>query len=300
MPTTPGMAIGLATPAIAPLHAAQNSQRNPILTPTAEEGSQLERSQTERSSGHEADYFSRTPVTNGKPQGSTEGSQDGTQEANPQSPAAEDTPTAQQKKTKAIFSKRFNMTFNVKKFGNSAAEAAKPAVAEEKAEDSDSKSSQTDDKAFEDNFFGGLQRTRQSYEEQVQQGATKIDSLIAPSLPNETPVLKPPASTVILIQEDRPDSGGVADLFEGRVGNLGRTAEADLIEKKAPLWLADVLLRVCRCVGWRQARKRRHGHTIAHMLTVSQNQIPLKDIVKVSFILEPHAKSPLPAVATDG
>ena len=48
--------------------------------------------------------------------------------------------------------------------------------------------------------------------------------------------------TTILIQEDRPDSGGVADLFEGKVGTLG--SQADLIEKAAPMWLAEVLLRV--------------------------------------------------------
>jgi WD repeat-containing protein 48 len=89
-------------------------------------------------------------------------------------------------------------------------------------------------------------------------------------LPNDTPVLKPPTNTTILIQEDRVDSGGVADLFEGRVGSLGH--QADLIEKVAPIWLAECLLR---------------------------NHIPAKDIVKVSFILEPLAGS-LPPIATDG
>jgi WD repeat-containing protein 48 len=73
-------------------------------------------------------------------------------------------------------------------------------------------------------------------------GVTDIVSAIAPSLPNDTPVLKPPAMTTILIQEDRPGSGGVADLFEGKVGTLA--LQADLIEKVAPMWLGEVLLRV--------------------------------------------------------
>jgi WD repeat-containing protein 48 len=82
--------------------------------------------------------------------------------------------------------------------------------------------------------------------------------------------LKPPPNTTILIQEERPEAGGVADLFEGKVGS---TAEmADLIEKVAPMWLGDALLR---------------------------NQIPLKDLVKISFVLEPW-QNVLPSIAADG
>jgi len=99
---------------------------------------------------------------------------------------------------------------------------------------------------------------------------TLVTSSISPSLPNETPVLKPPPETIILIQEDSADSGGVADLWEGTVGSIGR--EADVVERVAPSWLADVLLR---------------------------NAIPLKDLVKVSFVLEPW-QGLLPAVSTDG
>ena len=241
--TTPGMAIGLATPGIAPQSAGHNTHHNALLTPTTEEGSKLEKTTTQRSSTQEQpDYFSSTPVTNGKSQGSAEGS-DSAPDNLPQSPAEETTTT--QKKSKTLFSKKFNMNFNMKKFGGSAApvEAAKPAATDEKAEDSDSRSTKTDEKVIEDNFTGALQKLRQTYEDQMTAGAQKLDTQITPSLPNETPVLKPPASTTILIQEDRPDSGGVADLFEGKLGSLGQ--QADLIEKVAPIWLADVLLRVC-------------------------------------------------------
>jgi WD repeat-containing protein 48 len=157
---------------------------------------------------------------------------------------------------------------------------AKPApVNETPSEDSDSRSSKTEDRTIEDNFLGVIQRMRHGYEEQLQhphphkdgeEPILRLDSGISPSLPNDTPVLKPPSNTTILIQEDRVDSGGVADLFEGSVGSLGY--QADLIEKVAPTWLAECLLR---------------------------NHIPPKDIVKVSFILEPLAGA-LPSIASDG
>ena len=148
------------------------------------------------------------------------------------------------KKSK-LFAKKFNMNFNMKKFGTaatSAAETAKPVPADEKSEDSDSKSSRADEQTAEDNFLGALQRIRQVYIEQLHNGATVLASAISPSLPSETPVLKPPPATAILIQEEKPDSGGIADLFEGKVGTLGQ--QADLVEKAAPPWLADVLLQV--------------------------------------------------------
>ncbi|KAJ5059171.1 hypothetical protein J3E72DRAFT_400688, partial [Bipolaris maydis] len=264
LPHTPGLAIGLATPMTGPASAGRNSA-TAVLTPTKEEGVQLEKTQTS-----EGDYFGSAPETNGNGKAaetSKEGSTDSKEEA-VQSPAETDTPS---KKGKGMFGKKFNMSFNMKKFstGTAVPEPAKPAV-DEKAEDSDSHSTKTDEKTFEDNFFGVIQKIRQSYEEQLAAGETRLDSAIAPSLPNETPVLKPPAMTTILIQEDRPDSGGVADLFEGKVGTLA--SQADLIEKAAPMWLAEVLLR---------------------------NQLPPKDIVKVSFVLEPFANA-LPSISADG
>jgi len=275
VPHTPGLAIALATPMGPPPSAGRNSQHNPYLTPTTEEGAQLEKTTTQRSSKQESDYFGAvTSITNGnsnangKPEGAAEAPAENKEET-VASPGEADTPA---KKGKGMFGKKFNMSFGMKKFstGTPVPEAAKPAAVDEKADDSDSRSTKTDEKSIEDNFYGGLQRIRQGYEEQLAAGATKLESQIAPSLPNDTPVLKPPASTTILIQEDRPDSGGVADLFEGKVGSLGQ--QADLIEKAAPIWLSEVLLR---------------------------NNLPPKDIVKVSFILEPFQNS-LPSISSDG
>lgn len=252
LPHTPGLAIGLATPMAAPQSVGRNSQQAPFLTPTTEEGgSKLEKSQTQRSSTQDGgDYFGNSASsanTNGtadaKPADAKDGALD-TKEETVQSPTEPDTPA---KKGKGMFGKKFNMSFNMKKFstGTAASEPVKPVV-DEKAEDSDSPSTKTDEKTIEDSFYGTLQRIRQGYDEQLAAGAIKLDTQIAPSLPSDTPVLKPPASTTILIQEDRPEAGGVADLFEGKVGNLG--LQADLIEKVAPMWLAEVLLRVSSSV----------------------------------------------------
>ena len=243
--------------------------------------------------GAEPDYFGQvTSATNGnangngKPAVATEGAAEAKDET-VSSPTEPDTPA---KKGKGMFGKKFG--FNKKLFstGTAVVEPAKPAVVDEKAEDSDSRSNKTDEKVLEDNFSGSIQRIRQGYEEQLAVGADKLESQITPSLPNETPVLKPPASTTILIQEDRPEAGGVADLFEGKVGSLGQ--QADLIEKAAPMWLAEVLLRVS-LLAYCPAT---HPMNITDL---SQNALPPKDIVKVSFILEPF-QNLLPSISSDG
>lgn len=259
------------------------------LTPTTEEGAPLEKMQTQQSQPNNgSDYFSSPGgnYSNAKPATGTEASTETAPDNLPQSPS-EETPTT--KKGKALFSKKFNMSFNMKKFGTTSAnpETPKPAPVDEKAEDSDS-TNKTDEKTHEDNFFGAIQKLRQVYEDQVNMGVTTINSHITPSLPNDTPVLKPPESTTILIQEDRPDSGGVADLFEGKVSTLG--LQADLIEKVAPVWLADVLLKV---------QSPSPPSKPISLLTTRQNQLPHKDVVKVSFTLEPY-QNHLPSLSSDG
>ena len=127
--------------------------------------------------------------------------------------------------------------------------------------------------AYEDSLQQQIQ-TQHAHENGLPVPAPSIDlpSAITPSLPAETPILKPPLNTTILIQEDRPEAGGVADLFEGTVSSLGSAETCDLVEKAAPMWLGDVLLK---------------------------NQIPVKDVVKISFILEPwHGQ--LPSIAAEG
>lgn len=283
-PNTPGMNIGLASPGAMPV-AGQPRQ-------STDDGGQVRKSTSQAAltpgAEKQGDYFSAAPLqqkpvtpgnqTNGHAQTPT--GQENHEEDK------ETTPADGGKKKSRGFGKKFgmDMSFGMKKLARgSTPETSKPTVApekEEKSEDSDTHSSNHEHPTFDDNFHGCVQRIRQGYEDHIQEAkdrdpATSVTmqsmgSAIKPSLPNETPVIKPPTATTILIQEDRPGSGGVADLFEGTVANLG--SKADLIEKVAPMWLGEVLLR---------------------------NQIPAKDIVKVAFILEPW-QNELPAIASDG
>ncbi|KAK7535884.1 uncharacterized protein J3D65DRAFT_626600 [Phyllosticta citribraziliensis] len=281
---TPGLAIGVATPAAAPPLPTSHST---ALPPTAEEGGNLEKS-TSRGSQDRAsgDYFSQqapplSPSVSATPRDSHD-------EGVPQSPSTE----KDGGKEGTMFGRKFKMSFGMgRKLSRTPTAEASAAGgnnhtnktgsdggSDEKAPtthegDSDGRSStKTEDRVIEDSFLGVVQTIRHKYEDDVNEGAQALTSAITPSLANETPVLKPPLNTTILIQEDRLDAGGVADLFEGKVGSLAQ--QADLIEKVAPKWLGEVLLR---------------------------NSPPLKEIVKVSFILEPHASTPqLPPIATDG
>jgi WD repeat-containing protein 48 len=58
----------------------------------------------------------------------------------------------------------------------------------------------------------------------------------------ETPVLTLPPHTTVIIQEDNPESGGLADQYRGEISELGD--DADTLEKIAPMWLGDLLLKV--------------------------------------------------------
>lgn len=273
---TPGLAIGLATPSHT--HPPQ-TQASTTLSTTLEEGAPLDKkishttnqgrsSQDNRGS----DYFSGAAIQQtATTPGATANGKIEAHEELLQSPSEGKEGQAEEGAKTPLWGKKFKMSFGMKKLGkDKTTEAPKAEVSEEKADDSDAKSSKTDERVVEDNFFGAIQKIRHGYDDQLAEGAESLTPSIAPSLPSETPVIKPPLNTTILIQEDRPDSGGVADLFEGTVGTVGKSA--DIIEKVGPMWLAESLLR---------------------------NNIPPKDIVKVSFVLEPYQNT-LPSIASDG
>ncbi|KZF19341.1 WD repeat protein-like protein [Xylona heveae TC161] len=274
---TPGLSIGLATPNIQPMMHTQNAaHKDNTLPAMAEEGSDLEKrvshhSQSTASMEKPTDYFSAGPVANPPvtPGGSSAKGGEGTLDENaPLSPQDGEKGTPA-KEGGSRFSKKFRMSFSTKKNPKPApAEAPKPAPVDEKSEDSDAKSSGSEEKSVEDNFFGVVQKIRYGYQDAVQaQEEGPLAVGILPSLPNETPVLKPPPETTVIIQEEHPDLGGVADLFRGTVASVGK--EADAIEKLAPMWLGDLLIR---------------------------NQIPVKDMPKISFVLYPY-QDLLPSVA---
>jgi WD repeat-containing protein 48 len=259
---TPGLNIGLATPAPLPQLPPSLVMPPSTLSPTAEEGGGSQQGHARTPSDrHSSDYFSSQPNAGAGAPVTPGGTANG-QLAAPSETATDQTPTTpdatvpetpSQEKT-GMFGKKMWKNFGMKSLKKTQTKDVNPAPVEERSEDSDSRSSKTEDRIIEDNFLGAIQKIRLEYDNDLQamernekrgeksEGTKKLESKIQPSLPNDTPVLKPPGNTILLIQEDRVNSGGVADLFEGTVGGLG--SQADLIERVAPVWLADVLLKV--------------------------------------------------------
>ena len=243
---TPGLSIGVVTPSVVP-----SSPQMSRVSGTMDETTRLEKtashhSQPRPSHDKSGDYFSAIGSSQNGISSPTEintkglVTPGGTQQ--PDDSTALQSPTDSDKDgqfKEGVFGKKFRLPFGKKRKDQL---ENKPAIVDEKSEDSDSKSNKTDERVVEDNFFGVVQRIRHGYDDDASAEEDSVECMILPSLPNDTPVLKPPSNTTILIQEERPEAGGVADLFEGTVGSVGN--QADLIEKTAPTWLGNVLLRV--------------------------------------------------------
>ena len=233
--TTPGLSIAIATPGLSTINNAAGAAQN--AHPSTVEENELKKIQT-NTSPSTGDYFSNPPPPI-PPQPSSSKSADGSSDSQPDAPQS---PTEPEKdaKSSSLFGKKFRMNFP-KKLGRPSTEA-KPTIVDDKSEESD-KSSEKEDRVVEDNFYGIIQKIRNDYDDALAiQPDEPLQPGITPSLPSETPVLKPPAFTTIIIQEDSMDSGGLADLYRGTVRCVGQ--DADLIEKAAPMWLGDLLLRV--------------------------------------------------------
>jgi WD repeat-containing protein 48 len=251
-PFTPGLSIGVATPGIPQPH--QNSMSS-HLPPTAEEETLLEKQPSHSSNPRSSlekpnDYFSPSP--NAQPsetssdtnQKSEQAGTEPTPTALPQSPSEPE--SKEKSKEGGLFGKKFmKMTKFPKTLSRNSVDAKPPpSSTEEKAstEESD-KSSEKEERVFEDNMLGIIQKIRHEYDEQLASNPGQSLTMgIAPSPPSETPVLKPPPATTVIIQEDNPASGGVADVYRGTVATLAK--DADAIERAAPMWLGDLLLRV--------------------------------------------------------
>ena len=238
---TPGLTIGAATPYI----NGVTSTSGPNRSVTAEEGTALEKrvsqhSQPRSSSDRASDYFSSNAQAKSPVDGQLKGPVtpgDTSLETATTSPVDAD----KEEKSSSLFGKKFRMNFP-KKLGRTSQDV-KPAVVDEISEESD-KSEEKEDKTVQDNFFGTIQKLRYDYEERIQRGPSQpLATGITPSSLNETPLLRPPPFTTVLIQEEQPDSGGVADLYRGTISSVG--SDADLIERTAPMWLGDLLLKVC-------------------------------------------------------
>lgn len=265
-PITPGMYIGTATPAPLPRPASQ-TQQPPF---PSEDGSSLGKRPSQQSLSRPSlethkDYFSSVPDGH---QG--KGSHVQEEAAGPRPPEPEKEIPA--KESGSRFGKKFRMPFSTKKLGRGAPnDNGKSVSGDEKAEDSDEdRSADSTEPLIEDNLFGVVQKIRQSYTTHLQsQPGAMPPARIRPSLPVETPVLKLPPSTDVIVQEDRADMGGVIDVYRGTVASVG--TDADTVEKVAPMWLGELLLL---------------------------NQLPLKDISKIPFILEPY-ENQLPVISSE-
>ncbi|KAF3926548.1 hypothetical protein AA313_de0201750 [Arthrobotrys entomopaga] len=244
-PATPGMSIGLATPAN--IHFPSNTPGGgSFLPPMAEEDGK-------KSSDH--DYFSvptkptdEDGVTATVPPPSVPAVTPGATPAATEPAAAATTP--------ASTSKLGGLS---KFWGKKNKQAEEKKTEEPKPEEPTEPVKQPEQ--FDDTLAGVLKRIRQTYDVYSPDRLNpdfSIKSIINPSLPSETPVLKHPPEMVVIIQEDSPDSGGMKDVYRGTVGEVGN--EADELEKFLPGWVAEAILL---------------------------NKVPIKEVVKVSFVLVP-------------
>jgi WD repeat-containing protein 48 len=250
---TPGLSIGLATPHPGQTNPSVHAQSH--LSSPQNERQSLEKSryqsQSRASSDKSSDYFSSNPNRQTSTENHTKtptSPGNGFVDVSSQ-PGLDQDKEEKSKEGTTLFKKKFRMNFP-KKLGRFSADP-KPAVADEKLEESE-KSESKDDKGVEDNIFGTIQNIRKEYEEKLLRDPLQpILTILEPDL-QYIELLKPPPYTTIIIQEDQPDSGGVADLYQGTVESLGQ--DADIIEKTAPMWLGELLLRVrynywCRSNG---------------------------------------------------
>lgn len=251
VPATPSLAIGAATPGFAPLSVT--------LPSTAEEDggadgqtngggvSSVQPTPTATTEGQH-DYFSSTSGGGGGHNNHNQSEASSESNKVPLTPggtAEHATPTSPtEEKKKGLFGKKFPMTFSKKTAASrTSTEVKAPVALEEKSDTASFKSSEKEEKVIEDNLFGVIQKIRQEYDDHLESKPDQpLPPGITPSLPIETPVLRPPPHTTVIIQEDNPESGGLADQYRGEIGDLGN--EADTLEKIAPMWLGDLLLKV--------------------------------------------------------
>lgn len=247
-PTTPGFGIGFATSpgslTASVLNHGHNTHNNMGTSPgessdylMSHQSADVARSSM---SDRSSDYFSspKTQATPAEPDKSLP------------TPGGEQTPTAtsasepdkeeRKKSSSSRFGKKFRMDFP-KKLGRTSSEA-KPQIQEEKVEEPEM-TSVKEEKVFENNLSGFIERVHHDYEEYLSANPSQdLASAFAPSDESETPLLDIPNRTVVFIQEESGDSVVATDIYRGTVENISQDREK--LEKAMPLWLADLLLRV--------------------------------------------------------
>jgi WD repeat-containing protein 48 len=232
IPTTPGLNIGLATP------GPSTTNFTSPFSPTEEQASNTRPSHDfgrSPSLDKPSDYFSNSHYIEAEKPPPT-ATDEQTPAALPQSPAE---PEKEEKKKASLFGKKFRMEFP-KKLGR--APEMKTPLLEEKQEESD-KSSEREEKSFETNLHGVIERIRHDYEMFfIRRPGQALSSGITPSSTSETPALNIPKDTGILIQEESGDTAVAADLYRGLVGSIRE--DIDKLEKTVPHWVGELLLKV--------------------------------------------------------
>ncbi|KAJ5468900.1 Protein of unknown function DUF3337 [Penicillium sp. IBT 31633x] len=182
----------------------------------------------------------------------------------PQSPAEPD----KEERKKSLFGKKFQMNFP-KKLGRNSTET-KPQIPEEKAEESEI-SSIKEEKVYDPNLCGVVERLRDDYEEFLATNPDRdLETALYPSAEDETPRLEIPPRTVVFIQEETGDTAVASDLYRGSVDSICEDLER--LKKSIPHWLGELLLK---------------------------NQVPFKEQVKIAFVLKPFDDTLPPLIKPD-
>lgn len=256
-PQTPGLVIGLATPGLLfPQCPTQQQPAEGLPAVTDTDGAPSARTSLQGPPTPTLDYFSATHLSATPAIPPTPGG--GGAESTPTSPTIE---PGHSDGVGSGFLGKFRLGSKRSKGDSSTKHTISSGAAEEGTKtvsDTDPTGTLTaPEQVFEENLAGVIKRVRASYaEEKITPVATKI----TPCLPLDAPLLQLPPNTVIIIQEDKPDSGGVADLYWGTTSSVGSIADVNLLEERAPAWLGDVLLL---------------------------NKLPAKESPKITFILQP-------------
>lgn len=270
--TTPSLGIGIATPGPGTISSLYGSP--PV--PSMEEGNnnfgggRSSHESTRQSVEKPNDYFSTHPIATSDADRTLLSSGEEQLPVAGQSQSPVEPEKEEKKKGASLFSKKFRMDFP-KMLGRNSTEA-KLTVPEERIEESDKSSEKEEERVFENNLGGIIDKIRHDYVEVLMANPGRtLTSSISPSPENETPILDIPPHTVILIQEESGDAAAAADLYRGTVGTVGEDIEK--LEKSIPAWLGDLLLK---------------------------NQTPVKDAIKLAFMVKPYGDLLPPVLNADG
>lgn len=273
---TPGVfAIGTATPFVSnsPANAAKMEENEPPHH-TATDGSLDD---STNNSSQPGDYFSAKAVEEGVDTSSTASQADGSEAS--RNSSSKEPPSA-------TLSQRFKTAFSTRrpKTGEASLGPAKTSQSEERSDEAEmpAETPDTEDPNSQKLLMHVLEEIRDEYISGAKGAETSSpESLLKPTLPEETLTLNISPHTTILIQEHdhcTEKSLAVCDVFQGQQGDLGESTA--MIEQAAPYWLGALLFKV---------RSRHLNLSQANKLTVvMQNERPAKEQVKVPFLLKAY------------